>query len=176
MSISDFANNLPDYAHDVKTSLEILLSEDLLTTEEKLGTLLSAAHATGYAPLVKVVEDEVASTLSHDVANAARGAAAVLGVSNTYYRFVHSATRRDEYIKLPTGLANSIVKKHGIDRKTFELFAVSVSAMNGCGLCFDSHERILIRLEVPIEQIQAAVRIGAVVKAVAKVHGALQYS
>jgi hypothetical protein len=45
--------------------------------------------------------------------------------------------------------------------------------MNGCGMCIDSHERVLQQHGVKAETIQAAARIGAVVKAVATVHATL---
>jgi len=48
-----------------------------------------------------------------------------------------------------------------------------VSAMNGCGMCIDSHERVLLEHGVKPETIQAAVRIAAVMKAVATVHATL---
>jgi len=42
-----------------------------------------------------------------------------------------------------------------------------VSAINGCGVCIDSHEKVLRQAGLSTEQIQAAVRIAAVVHAVA---------
>jgi len=47
-----------------------------------------------------------------------------------------------------------------------------VSAINGCGLCVSSHERVLRQHEVTREAIQSAVRIAAVIHAVA---GVLEY-
>ncbi|HMH64488.1 MAG TPA: carboxymuconolactone decarboxylase family protein, partial [Rhizomicrobium sp.] len=53
----------------------------------------------------------------------------------------------------------------------------AVSAINGCGTCIDSHEKILRDAGLSAEQIQASVRIAAVVHAVAatldgEAHGA----
>jgi alkyl hydroperoxide reductase subunit D len=45
--------------------------------------------------------------------------------------------------------------------------------MNGCGMCIESHERVLLQHGVKPEAIQSAVRIGAVLKAVATVHATL---
>ncbi len=45
--------------------------------------------------------------------------------------------------------------------------------MNGCGMCIDSHEKVLQQHGVKAETIQAAARIGAVMKAVATVHATL---
>jgi alkyl hydroperoxide reductase subunit D len=41
--------------------------------------------------------------------------------------------------------------------------------VNGCGLCIESHEKLLRKHEVSREAIQSAVRIAAVVAAVAAV-------
>lgn len=45
--------------------------------------------------------------------------------------------------------------------------ASAVSAINGCGGCIDSHERVLREAGVTAEQVQAAVRIASVVHAIA---------
>ena len=42
--------------------------------------------------------------------------------------------------------------------------------MNGCGMCIDSHEKLLFQHGVKPDMIQAAARIGAVMKAIATVH------
>ncbi|MEJ0042729.1 MAG: carboxymuconolactone decarboxylase family protein [Rhizomicrobium sp.] len=42
-----------------------------------------------------------------------------------------------------------------------------MSAINGCGMCIDSHEKVLREHGVTTEAIQAAVRIASVVHAVA---------
>ena len=46
--------------------------------------------------------------------------------------------------------------------------------MNGCGMCIDSHERVLLEHGVKPRPIQSAVRIGAVMKAIATVHATLR--
>ena len=73
----------------------------------------------------------------------------------------------------PARLRMNAIGAPGIEKEDFELFSLAVSAMNGCGLCIDSHERVLQQHGVKAETIQAAARIGAVVKAVATVHATL---
>ena len=55
----------------------------------------------------------------------------------------------------------------GVDKVDFELWSLAVSAVNGCGMCIDSHEKVLRQAGLGVEAIQAAVRIAAVVHAVA---------
>jgi alkyl hydroperoxide reductase subunit D len=47
------------------------------------------------------------------------------------------------------------------------LCSLAVSAINGCGMCMDSHEKTLRKHELPAQAVQSAVRIAAVVNAVA---------
>ncbi len=67
----------------------------------------------------------------------------------------------------------NILRDPGIQKDDFELFSLAVSAINGCGMCIDSHERVLQQHGVKAETIQAAARIAAVVQAVATVHATL---
>ena len=172
MSLKQFADTLPDYAKDIRLNLSSILSDQLLGNYRKLGLLLACAHGSGYRPLVTAAEAEVEDQLSDVQANAARGAAAVMAMNNVYYRFVH-LTSNPEYGKLPARLRMNFIGQHGIAKDDFELFSMAVSAMNGCGMCIDSHERVLLEHGVKPETIQAAVRIAAVMKAVATVHATL---
>jgi alkyl hydroperoxide reductase subunit D len=61
----------------------------------------------------------------------------------------------------------NVMAKPGVDKATFELWSLAVSAINGCGMCMESHERAVRQHGVTAEQVQAAVRIAAVVHAVA---------
>jgi alkyl hydroperoxide reductase subunit D len=140
--------------------------------ERKLSLLLSCAHGSGYKPLVEAAEAEVSGKLSDQVANAARGAAALMAMNNVYYRFVH-LTSNPEYGKLPARLRMNFIGSHGIAKEEFELMSLAVSAMNGCGMCIDSHERVLLEHGVKPDVIQSAVRIAAVMKAIATVHATL---
>ena len=95
-----------------------------------------------------------------------------MAMNNVYYRFVH-LTSNPEYGKLPARLRMNFIGSHGIAKDDFELFSLAVSAMNGCGMCIDSHERVLLEHGVKPDVIQPAVRIAAVMKAIATVHSTL---
>ena len=172
MSLKDFADTLPDYAKDLRLNLSSLLSDQLLGDERKYGLLLACAHGTGYKPLVDAAEAEVADKLSPEAANAARGAAALMAMNNVYYRFVHLASN-PEYGTMPAKLRMNVIGAHGIDKADFELFSLAVSAQNGCGMCIDSHEKVLQQHGVKAETVQAGARVAAIMKAVATVHATL---
>ncbi len=78
-----------------------------------------------------------------------------------------------KYGKLPARLRMNVIGNPAIGKADFELFSLAVSAINGCGMCIDSHERVLQQHGVKAETIQAAARIAAVVKAVATVRATL---
>ena len=172
MSLKTFAETLPDYAKDLRLNLGSVLSDQLLGDQRKYGLLLTCAHGTGYRPLVEAAEAEVEGKLSPEAANAARGAAAMMAMNNVYYRFVHLASN-PEYATMRAGLRMNLIGSPGIEKADFELFSLAVSAMNGCGMCIDSHEKVLQQHGVKAETIQAAVRIAAILKAVATVHATL---
>jgi alkyl hydroperoxide reductase subunit D len=172
MSLKQFAETLPDYAKDLRLNISSILSDQTLGEERRLGLLLACAHGSGYRPLVAAAEAEIEGKLGEQYANAARGAAALMAMNNVYYRFVHLASN-PEYGTLPAKLRMNFIGSHGIDKADFELFSIAVSAMNGCGMCIDSHEKVLQQHNVKSETIQAAARIGAVMKAIATVHAVL---
>jgi alkyl hydroperoxide reductase subunit D len=172
MSLKQFADALPDYAKDIRLNLGSILSDQLIGEERKNALLLACAHGSGYKPLVEAAEAEVAGKLAGEVANAARGAAALMAMNNVYYRFVHLVAN-PEYGKMPARLRMNFIGSHGIAKEEFELMSLAVSAMNGCGMCIDSHERILLEHGVKPEAIQTAVRIAAMMKALATVHATL---
>ena len=172
MSLKQFAEVLPDYAKDLRLNLGSMLSNQTLGDQRKYGLLLACAHGTGYRPVVAAAEAEIEGKLSEPAANAARAAAAVMAMNNVYYRFVHLCSN-PEYGTMPARLRMNVIGNPGVDKDDFELFSLAVSAMNGCGMCIDSHERVLLEHGVKSDVIQSAVRIAAVMKAIATVHATL---
>ena len=172
MSLKTFAEALPDYAKDIRLNLGSLLNDQQLGDQRKYGLLLTCAHGSGYKPIVAAAEAEAAGKIAPEAAEAARAAAAVMAMNNVYYRFVHLASNK-EYAQLPAKLRMNVIGSPGIDKADFELFSLAVSAMNGCGMCIDSHEKVLKGHGVGAEAIQAAARTGAVIKAAATIHATL---
>jgi alkyl hydroperoxide reductase subunit D len=169
MSLKAFADALPDYAKDLRLNVGSLLNDQVLGDQRKYGLLLACAHGSGYKPLVDAVEAEAEGKLSPEAANAARAAAAIMAMNNVYYRFVHLASNK-EYGQMPAKLRMNVIGSPGIDKADFELFSLAVSAQNGCGMCIDSHEKVLKQHGVNADIIQTAARVAAILKAVATVH------
>lgn len=174
MSIDSIKQRIPDYARDLRINIGNVLDPERaegMTVEQVYGTALATAIASRNQALLADVEQEVTSRLSEEWLNAAKAAAAIMGMNNIYYRFVHLASNKD-YGSMPAGLRMSVIGRPGIDKADFELMSLAVSAVNGCGLCIDSHEKVLKQAGVSNEIIQHAVRIASVMHAVATVFDA----
>ena len=166
MSVTTLKGAIPDYAKDIKLNLSSLVNEEVLTDQQKWGCFLACAMNTGNATVIKEIEEDALDHLSEDAFNAAKSAASVMAMNNIYYRFTHIATNK-EYSKLPAKLRMNVIGNPGVERADFELWSLAVSALNGCGMCVDAHEATLAKEGINKDQIQAAVRIAAVVNAVA---------
>ena len=166
MSIDILKDRLPDYARDLKLNLSSLAAEQLLSPQQKAGSFVAAALAANHAPTTQAVVDAFAGELSDEALNAAKIAASLMAMNNIYYRFVHLVHAAD-YRTLPAKLRMTAMAKPGVDKVDFELWSLVVSAINGCGMCLDSHEAELRKHGMTAAQIQTGLKIAAVVNAVA---------
>jgi alkyl hydroperoxide reductase subunit D len=70
---------------------------------------------------------------------------------------------------MPARLRMQVIGRHGSDPVDFELWCLAVSAINGCGLCVDAHEKVLREKGANEETILAAVRIASTIHALATI-------
>ena len=168
MSIDALRQMIPAYGRDLALNLDTLLAETLLSDQQKWGTFLACAHAVGVAPVLTHLEAAAAQVISPEAITAAKAASAIMGMNNVYFRALHLMHNK-EYETMRSGLRMNILTNPGVDKVDFELWSLAVSAVNGCGLCMDSHEKVLRSHEVSAAQCQAALRIGAVVNAISAV-------
>lgn len=168
MSLETLKTRLPEYAKDMKLNLSSLARETVLDDQKKWGTFLASAHAVGEPETLAALMAEAEAHLSPEAIKAAKTAATLMGMNNIYYRFVHLA-KNNEYQTLPAKLRMNALANPGVDKADFELWSLAVSAINGCGLCIDSHEAELRKHGLGGVEIQAAVRIASTVNSVAQV-------
>jgi alkyl hydroperoxide reductase subunit D len=165
MSITSLKALIPDYAKDLKLNLSSLTSDESLTEQQLWGTFLASALATRSTALIKEVTEEAEGYLSADALNAVKSAAAIMGMNNIYYRFVHLSSNK-EYQTMQAKLRMNVIGNPGVDKADFELWSLAVSAINGCGMCIDAHEAELIKHGLTAQQIQTSVRIASVIHAI----------
>jgi alkyl hydroperoxide reductase subunit D len=170
MSLDALRESLPAYAKDLSLNLSTLAGETTLSEQQKWGCFVAAAHAVGAGPVIKAVEASARDAgFPAEALEAAKGAAAIMGMNNIYYRALHIMKAGEEYRTLPARLRMTIIGNPGVDKCDFELWAFTVSAINGCGMCMDAHEAELKKNCLTNVQIQTALRIAAVVNAVSRV-------
>jgi alkyl hydroperoxide reductase subunit D len=168
MSLQSLKDRLPEHAKDIKLNLGSLATEPALSEKQRAGTFIASALGARNPEVATAILAEFASKLDAKELAAAKAAATVMAMNNVYYRFLH-LVGNEEYSKLPAKLRMNAIASHGIARADFELWCLAVSAINGCGKCIESHEKAVRKDGITAEQVQAAVRIAAVVNAVAAV-------
>ena len=166
MSIQTLKDRLPEYAKDLKLNLGSLAGESVLNETLNAGTFVAAAFASRNPEVIAAINAEFVEKLAPADFTAAKAAAAIMGMNNVYYRFLHLA-ENDEYVRLPAKLRMNVIGAPGTSKENFELWSLAVSAINGCGMCITAHEKVVRAAGLTAEQVQAAVRIAAVVHAVA---------
>jgi len=169
MSLDALMDTLPSYAKDLKLNFSSVIRQQTDLTEQQLwGTVAACAMASRNQDLTATALEEAANHMTPQALEAAKGASAVMGMNNIFYRFLH-LTSNEKYATLRAGLRMNVIRTHGIDPLDFELWCTAVSAINGCGACVDSHEKVLREKGFGEEKIMAAVRIASVLHAIAVV-------
>jgi lipoyl-dependent peroxiredoxin subunit D len=174
MSIDALIDGLPAYAKDLKLNYSTLVRQNMeLTPQQLWGTVVASALATRNPAITEAVLAEGAKHLSPQALEAAKSAAAIMGMNNIYYRFQHLSSN-EKYGTLPAKLRMNALRTHGVDAVDFELWSIAVSAINGCGKCVDAHEKVVRDKDVSEETILAIVRIASVIHAIGGVLDAEQ--
>jgi alkyl hydroperoxide reductase subunit D len=170
MELQQLKSTLPDYAKDTKLNLGKVLSaegaEDL-TLQQIHAIALASGYATKHPALIQALQEEAQQTLGMATMNAAKAAASIMAMNNIYYRFVHLVNDA-EISNMPAGLRMNVIANSGVDSTTFELMSLAVSAINGCGMCMESHTHHLVKAGVSKQSIQSTIRIAAVLNATAQ--------
>ena len=171
MSIESLKNQLPDSAKDIKLNLSsVLKTEDGapdLTPTQIAGIALASAFATKNAAVVGAIRAEFQEELTTAVLQAAESSSIIMAMNNIYYRFIHLVNDA-AFANLPAKLRMNVIGNPGIPHADFELNCLAVSAINGCGLCIESHTHSLAKAGISKLGVQSCIRVAAVVHAAAQ--------
>jgi alkyl hydroperoxide reductase subunit D len=171
MSIEQLAERLPAYAKDLKLNIGSVLRQSELTEQQLWGTVVACAIAARNAEVTTAALAEAQTHLSPQAFEAAKAAAAIMGMNNVYYRFLHM-TDNEKHRTIPARLRMNVIRTHGVEPVDFELWCTAVSAINNCHVCVGSHEKVVREKGVSEESILAVVRIASVIHAIAGVFDA----
>src|SRR2546430_115158 len=170
-TLENIRDALPGYARDLQLNLGTVLTPAGAPglSERQIWAVALAAAAASRNPAFSLRFQALAARhLDAAHVSAAHAAAAIMAMNNVYYRFLH-LVEDPEYAKLPARLRMNVIGAPGIATADFELLALAVSAINGCGSCVASHERQLRQHGLAREAVQSAVRIAATGHAGARV-------
>ena len=117
--------------------------------------------------VLAAIAKEARTHLGDAAYHAAQSAASIMAMNNIYYRFLHLASNK-EYGQMPARLRMQVIANPGVEKVDFELWCLTVSAINGCGMCIDAHEKVLQQAGASTALIHDAVRIASVVHAAAR--------
>jgi lipoyl-dependent peroxiredoxin subunit D len=154
------------YLRDLRINLKNIISSDSLTPKEAYLLALSTAVNEKSKPLIEsftnlakengATEAEIAETFA---------CTSLLATNNIFYRFKHFIHNSNpNYQPMPAGIKMNIMMSPIMGKHFFELMSLSVSALNGCESCVNSHEASLRKLDVPEKKIYDTIRLAAVVK------------
>jgi alkyl hydroperoxide reductase subunit D len=171
MNLEHLMDTVPAYAKDLKLNMSSVMQQPDLTPQQAWGSALACAIAARNPQLLAAISAQAATVLSPEAAEAAKAAAAIMGMNNVFYRF-HHLTTNEKYSTMPARLRMNVLRTHGIEHVDFELFCLAVSAINACDKCVDSHEKVVRDKGLGEENVLAAVRIASVIHALASVFDA----
>ncbi|MES2204364.1 MAG: carboxymuconolactone decarboxylase family protein [Pseudomonadota bacterium] len=169
MTIENLKNQLTETAKDIKLNLSTILTEEGapdLTQNQIGGIALASAYATKNKTVIDAIHAEVSQYLTEAEINAAKSSATIMAMNNIYYRFVH-LVKDTSFASMPAKLRMNVIGNPGVDKINFELNCLAVSAINGCGLCLDSHTEALSKAGASKLGIQSCIRIAAVINGTA---------
>ena len=166
MNFETLKSQVPDYAKDVRMNVGSLSTITTLNPQQLWGTVVACAMATRNPSVLQAAAAEATPHLSAEALNAAKTAGALMAMNNIYYRFTHLVGNAD-YQKLPARLRMNAIANPGVDKLDFELWSLGVSAINGCGLCIESHESHVTSNGATKEMVQDTIRIAAILQSLA---------
>ena len=167
--MDNLIDSLPDYAKDLKLNYSSLVRQDtVLTDAQRWGTIVACAIAAGNQRLIGAAVAEASARVPAAVIEAAKGAAAIMGMNNVYYRYLHSVSN-EKYRTMPARLRMNILRTHGVEHADFELWCEAVSAVNNCHVCMDSHEKSVREKGLTEDHILQAIRIASIINGIGDV-------
>ncbi|MEM1060969.1 MAG: carboxymuconolactone decarboxylase family protein [Planctomycetota bacterium] len=156
---------LPDYAKDLKLNLKSVLRDASVTPAQRYGAAATAAIFAGKPDVAAAIVAGSEGAVDENVAEDAKAAASLMGMTTVYYRSVHMLGK-DDYEQLPPKLRLQRMFAVKTDKPTFEMFELAAAAVAGCERCLAAHEKNLRDEGVTTEQVHDLIRIAAIVHGV----------
>jgi lipoyl-dependent peroxiredoxin subunit D len=157
---------LPETARDIKLNVQSVLADGVLTPEQRWGVAVASAATARNRPLFDAIVADARTVVEEGVIDDALAAAALMAMNNVYYRFRHMVGN-PAYEQKPARLRMNRLAKPATSKADLELFSLAASAINGCEICVQSHERAVLHAGLTEDHVHDAVRIAATIHAAA---------
>ncbi|TDO19193.1 carboxymuconolactone decarboxylase family protein [Pedobacter duraquae] len=157
------------YVRDLKLNFSSTFTSNHMTEKECALLALSIAVNNNNKVLTEFFEK---LALSKDATEAeigeSVGCASLLALNNVFYRFRHF-TGKEKYTQIPARVRMQLMSNPVTGKEFFELMSLAVSAVNGCEMCVNAHEKSILGLGATEERVFDAVRIASIVTSAGKV-------
>ena len=166
--VDQVKESIPDHAKDIKLNLDAVMNRSGLDEVDAHACALAAAIAAGNGDLAFEISMN-GPLLGTDEREAAKTAAALMGMNNVYYPFVEM-TEDADLKGLPPGLRmNAYATYGGVSKKKFEMYALAASVVGKCQFCVKNHYDLLKKEGMTVPELQMVGKIAAVVTAIGKI-------
>jgi alkyl hydroperoxide reductase subunit D len=160
------ADALPEAARDIKLNLASVLRESSLSPAQTWGVAIASAVTARNRALVDALVAEARQVVEPAVVDDAQAAAVMMSMNNVYYRFRHMVGK-PSYGQKPARLRMNRLAKPATSKADLELFSLAASAINGCEICVQAHEKAVLEAGLSEDTVHDAVRIAATIHAAA---------
>jgi len=166
--IEKVRDSIPDHCKDIRLNLDSIMRTTELDEVDM--------HACAFAAAIAANNGELAFEISMDgplmgtpEREAAKTAAALMGMNNVFYPFIEMAGDPD--LKgLPPGLRmNAYATYGGVSKKKFEMYALAASIVGKCHFCVKNHYDVLKKEGMTVQQLQIVGKIASIIAAINKV-------
>lgn len=164
--LASIAASIPAAAKDIALNFQTLLQSGSLSAAQRWGVAVASAIASRNLPFRDAILAEASREVGAAVIDDAAAAAALMSMTNIYYRFRH-LIGKPGYSEKAARLRMNRFANPSTSKINLELFCLVVSAINGCEVCLRAHEKAVLEGGLSEEQVHDAVRIAAVVHAAA---------
>jgi alkyl hydroperoxide reductase subunit D len=158
---------IPDYAKDIRLNIDGTIARSSLEGTDAVAVALAAAFAAKSRPIIDIIL--ASGALSAEESNAAMTAASLMGMNNVWYPYLEMADDADLKTQPAQLRMNAYATNGGVDKRRFEMYALTASIVGKCHFCVGSHFALLRAEGMTTTQLRDVGRIAAVINAAAQV-------
>jgi alkyl hydroperoxide reductase subunit D len=165
--LSLIKNLIPDYAKDIRLNIDGTVARSSLEGNDAVAVALAAAFAAKSKVIVDIIK--ASGVLSAEEVNAVLTASALMGMNNVWYPFVEMTDDAEMKTQAAQLRMNAYATNGGVDKRRFEMYALSASIVGKCHFCVKSHFELLKKEGMSTVQLRDVGRIAAVINAASQV-------